>query len=170
MLKINLYSDIVCPWCIIGQHRLDKVLAERFPDLKVDVEHHPFELMPTAPLEGIDLRAYFRSKGIENPSAAFARPEAEARASGLTLELAKQSHVYRTVNAHTLLREARARGTQHALAGALMEAYFHDQKNISDPAVLDSIAVSFGFSEGEARRLVESSEQRAITEAQIVHS
>ena len=42
-LKIELYSDIVCPWCIIGQHRLDKVLRERFPDLDVDVEHQPFE-------------------------------------------------------------------------------------------------------------------------------
>ena len=172
MLKIDLYSDIVCPWCIIGQHRLDKVLAERFPDLEVDIEHHPYELQPSAPPEGLELTAYFRSKGIDisDASVAFARPEAEARASGLTLTLAKQTHVYRTISAHTLLRAARARGTQHALAGALMDAYFHEQRNVSDPDVLVAIARPFGFTKSEARQFIESPQEQAITEAQVARA
>lgn len=85
-LKIALYSDIVCP----GQHRLDKVLRERFPGLDVDVEHHPYELQPHAPPEGLNLGEYFRQKGIDDMALAFARPEREARDSGLHLDLARQ--------------------------------------------------------------------------------
>jgi predicted DsbA family dithiol-disulfide isomerase len=83
MLKIDLYSDPICPWCIIGVHRLDKVLRERFPGLDVDIEHLPFELHPGAPPEGFRIDEYFRRKGIADPAIAFARAEAEARASGL---------------------------------------------------------------------------------------
>ena len=57
MLKIDLYSDPICPRCIIGAHRLDKVLRERFPDLEVDIEHIPFELHPDAPPEGFRIDA-----------------------------------------------------------------------------------------------------------------
>lgn len=109
MLKIELYSDIVCLWCLIGQHRLDKVLSERFPHLDVDIEHHPYELMPHAPPAGIRLAGYFLMKGIADSALAFRRPEMEARASGLHLDLSRQPFVYRTIQAHTLLRAARVR-------------------------------------------------------------
>ena len=110
MLKIDLYSDIVCPWCLIGQHRLDKVLSERFPQLDVDIEHHPYELVSQAPPEGIRVADYFGMKGVTDMALAFRLPEAEARVSGLHLELSRLPFVYRTIQAHTLLRAARARG------------------------------------------------------------
>lgn len=167
MLKIELYADIICPWCIIGQHRLDKVLSERFPDLPVDIEHHPYELSPHAPPDGLRLDAYFRSKGVTDPAVAFARPEAEARASGLHLELSRATAIYRTVHAHTLLRRARQRGTQHALAWGLMNAYFHEGRNISDRNVLAGIAAGHGFEPEHARALLDSPEEQKLTEAQI---
>lgn len=170
MLKIDLYSDVVCPWCIIGQHRLDKVLSERFPHLDVDIEHHPYELMPHAPPEGIKLADYFGMKGIADMALAFQRPEAEARASGLHLELGRQPFVYRTIQAHTLLRAARARGTQHALAGALMKAYFHERRNISDSETLGEIAADHGFTSAEARSLVQDEAQLKATAAEIAQT
>lgn len=174
MLKIDLYTDIVCPWCIIGQHRLDKVLQERFPDLDVDVEHHPFELHPSAPPEGFKLEDYFRMRGIDvaQMSKAFAGPEGEARASGLDLKLsfAKQPNIYRTVHAHTLLRHARQRGTQHALSMAFMKAFFFDSQNISDKAVLVEIATQHGFTADEARSILSNPSEQAESEKDIAAS
>lgn len=94
MLKIDLYSDPICPWRIIGAHRLDKVLRERFPGLDIDIENLPFELHPGAPPEGFRIDEYFRRKGISDPATAFARPEAEAHASGLVLNLGKQPSAF----------------------------------------------------------------------------
>jgi len=83
MLKIELYTEITCPWCIIGQHRLDKVLAERFSGLVADIRHHPVLLLPDAPAAGVYIPDLLRSRyGAADPKAAFARPEGEARASG----------------------------------------------------------------------------------------
>lgn len=169
-LKIDLYSDIVCPWCLIGQHRLDKVLSERFPNLAVDIEHHPYELIPNAPPEGIRLADYFRKKGIVNMAPAFERPEAEARASGLHLNLSLQPYVYRTVYAHTLLRAARARGTQHALAVALTRAYFDDRHNISDLETLGEIASRYGFQRKEVHALLADQAEITKTEADIARA
>lgn len=174
MLKIDLYTDIVCPWCIIGQHRLDKVLKERFPDLNVDVEHHPFELHPSAPPEGFKLEDYFRMRGINIAEVgnAFARPVGEARASGLDLDLslARQPFIYRTVHAHTLLRHARERGTQHELSMALMKAFFFNSLNISDKAVLADIAAQHGFTVEEARSILADPNEQAESEKQIADS
>jgi predicted DsbA family dithiol-disulfide isomerase len=173
-LKIDLYSDIVCPWCIIGQHRLDKVLSERFANVDVDLEHHPFELHPIAPPEGVKLEDYFRARGINTASLgmAFARPEAEARASGLDLRLSLdlQPNIYRTVHAHTLLRHARERGTQHALSKALMRAFFFEGQNISNRDVLARIATLHAFRAEEAIAILTNEKEQAETEKQIAAS
>lgn len=173
-LKIDLYSDIVCPWCIIGQHRLDKVLTERFPNVDVDIEHHPFELRSSAPPDGFKSEDYFRERGINvaDLGAIFARSEAEARASGLDLKLSleRQPFIYRTVHAHTLLRHARERGTQHVLSKGLMQAFFFESKNISDKEVLAEIAAQHGFSVEEANAILADPKEQAETEKQIVAS
>jgi predicted DsbA family dithiol-disulfide isomerase len=96
--------------------------------------------------------------------------EAEARASGLHLELSRQPFVYRTIQAHTLLRAARARGSQHALAGALMKAFFHDRRNISDLETLGEIAADHGFTSEEARTLVQDEAQLKATAAEIAQT
>ncbi|WP_251031338.1 DsbA family protein [Paraburkholderia strydomiana] len=106
-----------CPWCIVGQHRLDKVLAERFPELVVEIHHHPVLLLPDAPADGLYIPDLLRIRyGITDPKVASARPEAEARASGLLLDLGRQPMAYATQAAHALILAARERGTQHRLA------------------------------------------------------
>lgn len=170
MLKIDLYSDIVCPWCILGQHRLDKVLLERFQGLDVDIEHHPYELHPGAPPNGFRLDEYFRQKGNPDMSVAAARLEGEARASGLDLNLSQQPYVYRTIHAHTLLRHARDRGTQHDLSMAFMKAYFSNCRNISDKEVLSAIAAKHGFRTEEVRSILANPREQAESEKQVASS
>ncbi|POD70923.1 polyketide synthase [Pseudomonas syringae group genomosp. 3] len=169
--KIDLYTEISCPWCIIGQHRLDKVLAERFPNLAVDIEHHPVILMPDSPAEGVRIADLLKSRyGVTDPTASWARPHAEARASGLDLDLGRQPFAYPTLNAHTLIRLARGRGTQHALAVAISKAYFMDALNISNAQVLADIGAQHGFDRGEVIALLADGNERAQTQREVVRS
>lgn len=151
MLRIDLYTEITCPWCIIGQYRLDKVLKERFANLVADIHHHPVLLMPDTPAAGLYIPDLLRKRyGVTDPRAAFARPEAEARASGLDLRLGRQLYSYPTQGAHALIQAAAERGTQHKLAVAITQAYFLEAKNIAQANVLADIATVHGFERGEA--------------------
>ncbi|TWB52930.1 DsbA family oxidoreductase [Nitrospirillum viridazoti] len=171
MLQIDLYTEITCPWCIIGHHRLDKVLAERFPDLAVDIRQHPVLLLPDAPAEGLYIPDLLRSRyGVTDPKASFARPEAEARASGLYLDLSRQPWSYRTQAAHGLILAAQAKGTQHQLAVAITDAHFLEAKNISDADVLADIAVAYGFEREEARTIALDPAQHRRVEQEATRS
>ncbi len=171
MLQIDLYTEITCPWCIIGHHRLDEVLAERFPDLDVDIRQHPVLLLPDAPVEGLYIPDLLRARyGVTDPKASFARPEAEARASGLELDLSRQPWAYRTQAAHGLILAARARGTQHQLAVAITHAHFLEARNISDADVLADIAVAHGFEREKARTIALDPEQHRRVEQEAARS
>ena len=162
ILKIDLYTDIACPWCLIGHHRLDAVIARHFDSLAIDIEHHPVILIPDCPPEGMNIAELMRARGLD-PLAVRSRPEAEARAAGLTLDLGRQQTLYATIKGHTLIRLARERGTQHALSKAIAEANFIDARNIGDSEVLADIASTYGFEREEAKRLVESAHEIAAT-------
>jgi len=171
MLQIDLYTEITCPWCLIGQYRLDKVLAERFPDLEVDIRHHPVLLLPDAPAEGLYIPDLLLKRyGVTDPKASFARPEAEARASGLNLNLSRQPWTYPTQSAHALIFAARELGTQHKLAVAITEAHFLEANNISNPDVLVDIAAKHGFDRDEARRIALDPAERKKVEQEAVKS
>ncbi|WP_394848674.1 DsbA family oxidoreductase [Pendulispora brunnea] len=159
-LEIDLFSDIVCPWCFIGSHRLDQVLAS---EEDVVVNYRTFMLDPTIPPEGESIRDRLRRKYGVEPERAFATVEAAARESGLVLDLSKQTKIYRTEGAHTLLRHAAPKGTQRAFARALFEAHFVEARNISDIDTLASIATRHGFDADEAVRLVRDPEERTLT-------
>lgn len=154
MLQIDIYTEITCPWCFIGLHRLDKVLSERFPSLEVSIFHHPVVLLPDVPTTGLYIPDLLRKRyGVTDPKAAFTRPESEARASGLNLDLSHQPYAYPTQAAHALIEGAEERGTQHELAVAISDAYFLEAKDIGDADVLAAIAAGYGFSHDEARSM-----------------
>lgn len=151
-LRVKIVSDVVCPWCLIGTRRLELAL-EAAGAADADVEFRPFLLDPSTPPEGEDLRGRLRRK-YGNPDAMFARVEAAARQSGIDLDFSRVRRAVSTLRAHTLLRHARPRGTQVALAKALFGAYFLDGQDVSDPALLAPLASRHGFDEAEAARLM----------------
>ena len=171
MLQIDLYTEISCPWCILGQYRLDKVLNERFSGLATDIRHHPVLLLPYAPAEGLYIPdLLFRRYGVTDPKASFARVEAEARASGLELDLGRQLYTYPTQAAHAIIQASRARGTQHQLAVAITEAYFLRAKNIGQADVLADIAVHHGFERDEALAIAQEPAWRTKVEQAAANS
>jgi predicted DsbA family dithiol-disulfide isomerase len=151
-LQIDLFADVVCPWCFVGSERLERVLATLGRPARV--VHHPFLLDPGTPAEGVDVPARLRRKYGVPPEQLWARLEAEARKSDLELDLSKQRWSYPTARAHTLMRHAAAKGTQRALVRALYRAYFQEARNIHDPAVLAEIAAPHGFSADEVAGLI----------------
>lgn len=160
MLRIELYTDICCPWCFIGQHRLDKALTERFPDLATDIHHHPVLLLSDAPATGLYIPDLLRQRyGVTDPRAAFSRPEAEARASGISLDLSRQLYAYPTQAAHAIILAARERGTQHRLATAITDAYFLAARNIANAEVLADVAKDHGFTWDEAHAIALNPDQ-----------
>lgn len=160
-IQIDVVTDIVCPWCFIGVVRLHKVLAEN--GIPARVVHHPFFLDPSVPPEGIDVAEKLRKRFGGDPSAMFARVEAEARKSGIALDLSKQPRQRPTAAAHTLIRHALDKGTQDALATALFEAHFMAARNVADPDVLVEIGTQHGFTADEARRIVTDPAELEIT-------
>jgi predicted DsbA family dithiol-disulfide isomerase len=160
-LQIDLFADVVCPWCFLGSERLERVLAEL--GRVAVVTHHPFFLDPNAPPEGDDVPARLRRKYGVPPERLWARLEAEARKSDLELDLSKQRWSYPTARAHTLIRRAAAKGTQRALVRALYAAYFQQARNIHDTDVLAEVAAPHGFDADEVASLVADEAELAAT-------
>jgi predicted DsbA family dithiol-disulfide isomerase len=160
-LSIDVFSDIVCPWCFVGIERLENVLASE--SRLVAVSHHPFQLDPATPAEGYDVQQNLRRKYGANPLDLFATVEAAAKSSGIQLDLQKQPNAYPTVAAQTLVRHALAKGTQRALLRSLFRAYFLEAKNIGSASVLVETAAPHGFDEDEVTALVHDPAELAIT-------
>lgn len=159
-LAIDVFSDVVCPWCYIGATRLERALTNLAGELEAEVCYHPFFLDPAVPKAGVSIADKLRSKYGVEPKQLWSRAEAAALDSGLALDLSLQPLMYPTNPAHTLLRHAHEKGTQAALAKALFEAYFQHAQNIADESVLANIAAEHGFRHDEALDL-------AISEAEL---
>jgi predicted DsbA family dithiol-disulfide isomerase len=161
-LEIEIVSDVVCPFCLIGAHRLERAIEGR-DDLEVDLVYRPFLLDPSTPPEGADLRAKLRQK-YGDPEPMFRRVESLARADGIPLDFARVQRASRTRDAHTLLRHALAKGTQRALSRALFGAYFLEGRDVGARDVLEQLASAHGFGEGEAAKLLDDPSEAHATE------
>jgi predicted DsbA family dithiol-disulfide isomerase len=162
-LKIEVFTDIVCPWCLVGSVRLDQALARLPADVEVDVENHPFYLDPNTPAEGVVVADMLREKYGREPQEMWARVESEASASGIELDLSRQPRAFPTAKGHTLARLARVKGTQHDLANAIAAAYFLDHRQINDDDVLADIATGFGYAREEALQVMHDPDELGTT-------
>lgn len=162
-IKVDLFTDTVCPWCLVGSERLDQAIAALPEGVVVDVENHPFYLDPNTPEDGVVVADMLRQKYGRDPKEMWARVEGEAEKTGIDLDLSQQPKSYPTRKGHTLVRLARAKGTQHALANAIAWAYFMDHRQTHDDEVLADIAVEHGFTRDEALAAVRSTDELQIT-------
>ncbi|WP_193161673.1 DsbA family oxidoreductase [Microbulbifer hainanensis] len=158
-LRIDIVSDVVCPWCVIGYLRLQKALAG-FADLfETDVHWLPFELNPQMPAEGENLREHLANKYGTTPQESI---EARQRLTDLGADLgfafnySDDMRMYNTFNAHQLLHWAAAYDRQTALSLQLFHDFFHHQKNVDDTEVLAEAAAAVGLNAQEARDILQN--------------
>ncbi|MFO1047547.1 MAG: DsbA family oxidoreductase [Geminicoccaceae bacterium] len=151
-LRIDIVSDVVCPWCVIGWRQLDRALtASR---TVADVHWHPFELNPQLRPDGEDLAEHLARKYGSTPEegrANRARITTLGAELGFTFAYTDRSRVRNTFRAHQLIRWAGAEGRAHAAKQALFAAYFSHGEDIYDLEVLARVAATIGLDPDEAR-------------------
>lgn len=156
LMKIDLVSDIACPWCAIGYARLQQALAS-LPDLNVELEWHAFELNPdkNAPQEPI-LPALSRKYGRSEDEMRAAQANMMDIAAGLDLNFTKmqQRFTCNTFDAHRLVKWAANENKATAMKLALFDAYFGEAKDVADKAVLAACAAQAGMDRTEAQRIL----------------
>ncbi len=158
MVKLDIISDPVCPWCYIGKAQLDRALAAA-PDHPFEVEWHPFQLNPDMPAEGMDRRDYLRAKfgGEEGAAEVYTKVAEAAEAAGLSLDLGAIRRQPNTLDAHRLIHWAGIEGRQTAAVSALFAAHFKEGRDIGDREVLADIADQIGMDAAVVHRLLDSS-------------
>ncbi len=171
MVKLDILSDPICPWCWIGKANLDKALAE-IPDHPFTIEWHPFQLNPDMPAGGMDRRAYLEGKfgGKEAAVKSYAPIVAAAEKAGLALNLDRIKTTPNTLDAHRLIHWSGIEGRQTAAVSALFRAYFTDGRDIGDHEVLADIADGIEMDAALVRRLLASDADLQDIRARDAHS
>tara|TARA_R110000824_G_C15228588_1_gene678241 strand:- start:3934 stop:4593 length:660 start_codon:yes stop_codon:yes gene_type:complete len=157
VITVDIVSDVVCPWCIIGYKKLEKAMRQFEGRASFELAWHAFELNPSMPPEGQDIAEHMAQKYGATPEQSKSNRE-RLRDAGSELDFEFRYHenmrMVNTFDAHRLLHWAGETGKQTALKLALFKAHFTDGKDVSDHETLISVASSVGFDEKRARDLL----------------
>ena len=145
-MKIDIISDTVCPWCLIGKRKLEKALAER-PDLDVEVTWHPYQLHPDMPEEGADRKEFTAKKfgSIDRARELYEHVRQAGEAIGLEFQFGKVERSPNTLNSHRLIRWATTAGVQDEMVEILFRKFFMDGKDLGDHQTLIEAAEEAGM-------------------------
>jgi len=150
-LQIDIVSDVVCPWCIVGYRQLHLALQQT--GVRADVRWHPFELNPEMPPEGQNLREHLMQKygtTLEQSQTARAHLVQSGADLGFTFNFSEDSRMVNSFLAHQLVEWAEEKGRQNDMKQALFQAHFTDARDVSDIATLCDIAAELGLDRAEA--------------------
>ena len=157
-LTIEIYSDIVCPWCYVGKRRLERALTSVGGD--IPVTWRPFQLNPTMPLEGMNRTTYLKAKfgSLE----VFGRMEEQLLAAGaeeqIPFAFEKIQRTPNTFAAHRLVWYAAQQGKQDEVVETLFRAYFLEGRNIGELKVLTQVAADAGLDRTETETYLASND------------
>lgn len=169
-ITIDVVSDAVCPWCFVGQRRLDKAVAA-LPDIDVAIRWRPFQLDPTIPPEGRDRREYMRAKFGDGDRLRqiHANLEEIGRTDGIAFDFDAITVSPNTLDAHRLIRWAATAGAdvQGRVARRLFQLYFEEGRNIGDHDVLIEAAHACGMDEAVVRALLATDADRDAVREEI---
>ena len=159
---IEIYSDLICPWCYIGRRRLGEALKLLEFSTPPNIVWRPFQLNPNLPKSGLNRRVYRTAKfGSWERSQAMDREVAETgKTLGLTFHYDRVLVTPNTLDGHRLLWWAREAGSQDALAEALFRAYFSEGHDLGKLEVLTDVGAEVGLSREQARRFLQSDQGR----------
>ncbi|MEM7338606.1 MAG: DsbA family oxidoreductase [Actinomycetota bacterium] len=171
-ITVEVWSDVVCPWCYIGKRRFESALetfGAEHPDVEVDIRYRAFLLDPTAPVgESLPVREAYEKKfgGADAATAIFDKVTTEAAGEGLEfkMDIAQRSN---TILAHRLLVLGEKLGNQYELKERLMAAYFTEGKAIGTVEELVALAAEVGIDAEEARAWLQGDAGRDEVAAQL---
>ena len=150
-LQIDIVSDVMCPWCVIGYKQLATALAAT--GTPHEIRWHPFELNPNMPREGQNIGEHVAEKygsTKEQSDASRVRMTQAGAEVGFEFRYTDEMRMHNTFNQHQLLHWAEQQGRMHDLKMALFAAHFTHGRNLSDDAVLADVAAEIGLDRSEA--------------------
>lgn len=169
-LKIDIVSDVVCPWCTVGYKRLEKAIQELGVEDQIEIEWQPFELNPNMPIEGQDLNEHLTEKYGSTSDQLEASKNMLVEAGedlGFKFDYFDGMKIVNTFEAHVLLEYAKKYGKQTALKMRLTTAYFSEGKNVSKREVLKEALLEVGLDADEALKQLDVEEKRTqVADAQ----
>ena len=158
-MRIDIVSDVVCPWCIIGYKQLEHALDET--GIEAVIHWHPFELNPHMGDDGENLREHLAAKygtTLEDSIRARSRLTELGAELGFTFNYTDDMRMHNTFRAHQLLHWSGQFAKAHELKLALFEAFFTRSEDVSDPDVLAAVAAGVGLDAGQARTVLDGGE------------
>ena len=171
MVKLDILSDPICPWCYIGKTNLDAALAQH-PDHPFTIEWHPFQLNPDMPAEGMDRRAYLEGKfgGKEGAIKAYAPVADHAAKAGAVINFDAMQRTPNTIDAHRLIHWAGIEQRQSLMVDLLFKAYFVEGRDIGNREVLADLADMAEMDAAVVTRLLASDSDVDDIRARDAHS
>ena len=174
-LRIEVISDVVCPWCFIGKRRLDRALQllgqeQDSEPLTVDLLWRPFQLNPQLPPEGMARSAYLAAKFGGRAEQIYARVTAAGRTVGIDFAFERIVRQPNTVAAHQLIDLARSLGVQDQMVEVLFRGYFLEGKDLTQPSALIGLAQEAGIDGEQARACLNDDAQRQAVVEQDEHA
>jgi predicted DsbA family dithiol-disulfide isomerase len=162
-MQVEIWSDVVCPWCFIGKHRFESALARFEHRDQVQVVFRSFELDPSAPAhqEGSSVERLAAKYGmsLEQAQAAVERVELAAEREGLLIDHDRMQRG-NTFDAHRVIHFAAAHDVQHEMKERLMTAYFSEGRRIGERETLVDLATEVGLDPAEVRAMLDSDDHR----------
>jgi predicted DsbA family dithiol-disulfide isomerase len=155
-MRIEIVSDVICPWCFIGKRRLEQAMVQR-PDIDFEIGWRPFQLNPDMPREGADRKSYLEAKfgGPERAKQIYARVSAEGAKEGIAFDFEGIKRTPNTLAAHSVLRWALSTGVQTELKERLFRLYFLEGRDIGDHQVLADAAAAEGMDGALVKQLLD---------------
>ena len=141
LMKINVFADTICGWCFIGHRNLNATL-KKYPKVKFDIKHVPFQLNPDMPMEGISRDKYLEIKfgGKDYAAPMYENMRLKGNASGINLNLDKIKKTQNTVLSHLLIILSKQFNLQNEIKEKIYQSYFVDGLDIGDINILVDIA------------------------------
>jgi len=174
-LRIDIVSDVVCPWCIIGLKQVEQALTLVGQDIAAETYWHPFQLNPHMPPEGEDTAEHIARKYGSTPEQSRANRQRLSDIGdsvGFAFNYGEGMRIYNTFNAHKLLTifgSERGWRAQTALKMALFTAYFQDRRDVSDTETLCAIAEAQGMDRAVALAWINDAALTETVRAEMAH-
>jgi len=163
IIKIDVVSDVVCPWCYIGKRRLEKAIDQLKDKIVFEVEYLPFELNPDTPKEGVNHKEYLIKKfGGEARYHQLTNHVVDVAAQeGLKFNFGDDQITPNTLDSHRLIALAKKHGKQHEMKEALMSAYFEKGVDLTQTKNLIALATQLGMNAKEVEAFLKTEELAA---------
>ncbi|MFS4468873.1 DsbA family oxidoreductase [Maribacter sp. 2210JD10-5] len=169
-IKVDVVSDVACPWCYVGKKRLEKAL-EQWKGTPVEVEWHPYQLDPNMPTEGLDRTTYLTNKfgDMERIKPMTDRLIDAGKDEGITFNFGEKWLAVNTLPLHQLLHVAGEEGFKNELKERFLKAYFDENLHLNKTEGLVSIMKEFNWDEQKTKKVIRDENIAYTIKQEIAH-